>query len=265
MLYYLYNRDYDDGTPSCHEEAVSGSEGTTERGDNQTGEVVQSAPEIVRTELRASEDSNENSEPAHASVMVKIPEAELVAAESGLLNNALVYDIADKHDILELKELAKTKFRAQAGSLTSSDEFPSVIKTVYSTTLGSDRGLRDIVSSTCAKEVRALRDNQVFKDTIEEIGAFGVDVLCKVLDNDDERLKQAQAEVAKLRGEKKRHLVDIHNLERERKQARDTLQAVTETVNHLEACTGCGAGFAARLRADHPTTVSCAKCRRIHW
>lgn len=65
------------------------------------------------------------------------------------LNNVLVYALADKYDIPELKELAKRKFHALMENEWTSMEFQAVTDAVFETTLSQDTSLRYIMSQIC--------------------------------------------------------------------------------------------------------------------
>jgi hypothetical protein len=263
MLSYLYTLDYDDGSSrragaaSCSEEP-----GTKNPEEDETKSVLTppSTQEVNRLASETAEASPESPEQIGMSAAAGIPEDNSVVEESGLLNNILVYAIADKYGIFELKELAKTKFLAEADSLMSTDEFPEIIKMVYVLPDG-DRALRNAVLKTCVKQVRALMGNVAPINTVKSIGDFGFDILGETLKHNDERLKQILAqkavlkdEVAKARAEK---LNDV-------KQVTQALLNTITAVNRYEACKNCGAGFCGRLDADDLTKLRCAKCSTKH-
>ncbi len=103
--------------------------------------------------------------------------APLTIDEPSLLNNVLVYAVAEKYNITELKELAKAKFQGRAISLLSAMEFPEIIRELYRSTPSSDRGLRDILCQVCAERGRTIIDSLDLNAIIAEAGEFGLDLL----------------------------------------------------------------------------------------
>jgi hypothetical protein len=65
--------------------------------------------------------------------------------ESHLVLHTKVYALAEKYDILSLKQLAKSKFEMAMACFYDSPDFAEAIEEVYCSTIDSDRGLRDIV------------------------------------------------------------------------------------------------------------------------
>ncbi|KAF2107103.1 hypothetical protein BDV96DRAFT_309347 [Lophiotrema nucula] len=68
-----------------------------------------------------------------------------------LLLHAKMYAVADKYQVVGLKDLAKEKFeRACKQFWNSEDHFITAAEHVFSSTPDSDKGLRDIITSTLA-------------------------------------------------------------------------------------------------------------------
>jgi hypothetical protein len=243
MLLYLYTCDYDDGIPdeaaSCSKEEEANGEG-------------EDTAETVPTESPEEE------------AMVEVSEGKSNTEESLLLNNVMVYAIAERYDISELKELAKAKFLSQADTLLSSHEFPEVVKTIYTSTLSKDRGLRDIVSQVCVKHVRELMEDQAFQGIISDVGDFGIDILREALKHDDERLAQVMDQRAKLKDIAKEIQAKMLNLESDMNQAKLTLKRVVRIVNETESCRNCGAGFCGHIDETSPAVLQCVKCQVRH-
>ncbi|TVY28203.1 hypothetical protein LHYA1_G003352 [Lachnellula hyalina] len=184
MLAYLYNSDYCDGDDSGPAAGVASPESLA-------------SPERPTDALEDEERSDSTSqsileEPDNISATTDVP---------SLLNNVLVYAIAEKYGIAELKELAKSKFQGQAGSLLSAREFPEIIRELYRSTPSSDRGLRDIVSQVCAQHGRTIVDSPDLSDIILEVGEFGLDLLREVLKYENGRVEEAVARNSALEGE----------------------------------------------------------------
>jgi len=152
----------------------------------------------IPLEVVDSPEEEERSVTSPKSVSGEQDEISAEADDSSMLNNVLVYAIAEKYNIKELKQLAKAKFEDQAGSLLSMREFPEIIRELYNSTPSSDRGLRDIVCQVCAAQGRLIVDNPDLNATIVDNGEFGLDLLREVLTYENRRLEKEVARNAKL-------------------------------------------------------------------
>ncbi|CZR53758.1 uncharacterized protein PAC_03639 [Phialocephala subalpina] len=167
MLAYLYTSGYCDGDYSGPAASVASRE------------------EVLADVLEDEERSGSTSQP----ITEEQDNASATTDEPSLLNNVLVYAIAEKYGIAELKEMAKAKFQSQVGGLLSAKEFPEIIRELYRSTPSSDRGLRDIVSQVCAQQGTTIVDRPDLNSTIVEVGEFGLDLLREVL-KDKRRLAE---------------------------------------------------------------------------
>ena len=178
MIEYIYTSDYCDGNRSGQAAAIVAP-----------GEVLDD--DAVGDENRSISKSQES-----------IDQDDTTAIPDGvgqwLLNNVLVYAIAERYFIEGLKEMARVKFRSQAENLLSVKEFPEIIRELYQSTLSSDRGLRDIVSHICAQQGRIVVDRPDLSASIVENGEFGLDILREVLKNGDDREEEATTTNASL-------------------------------------------------------------------
>jgi hypothetical protein len=169
MLVYLYTSDYCDG-------------------DSSGPAAVVSSPEVLADVLEDEERSVST-----ISITEEQDDASATTNEPSLLNNVLVYAIAEKYGIAELKELAEAKFQGRARSLLSAMEFPKIIRELYRSTPSSDRGLRDIVSQVCAQQGRRIIDSPDLNAIIVEAGEFGLDLLREVLKYETGRVEKEVA------------------------------------------------------------------------
>ncbi len=179
MLVYLYKSDYCDGDYPGPAAAVA-------------------FPEEVPADVLEDEDQSVSKS---QSIMEEHDDASAITNGPSLLNNVLVYAIAEKYGIAELKEMAKAKFQGRAECLLSAKEFPEIIRELYRSTPSSDRGLRDIVSRFCAQQGRTIIDNPDFNAIIVEIGEFGLDLLREVLKYENRRVEEAIARNTALKEE----------------------------------------------------------------
>ncbi len=93
-----------------------------------------------------------------------------------------VYAIADRYGVGLLKDLAKENFATAITETRSADidSFIAAIEVVYTSTLGSDRGLRDCLLPKLREFKQQLRDSDEFMALIIEgfgEGEFAVEVI----------------------------------------------------------------------------------------
>ena len=94
--------------------------------------------------------------------------------------DAQVYSLADKYDIQFLKELSKGLVQAKLDGPLDIPQFLKAVRTIYTTTLSSDRGLRDILVPVLDNHRKALNNDDGFLDLLRSglgDGDFAVDVV----------------------------------------------------------------------------------------
>lgn len=96
---------------------------------------------------------------------------------SPMLFNVNVYQTGDKYDIPNLKKQAKEKFAVALKNCWEMDDFPVAIAKAYSTTVASDRGLRDLLIETCLEHIDELLGNDDFKQVLRETLDFAADLV----------------------------------------------------------------------------------------
>lgn len=94
-----------------------------------------------------------------------------------ILFHIRVYAIADKYDIPTLKLRAQEKFNNVIMNFLKTDEFARVIAEIYSTTVPTDRGLRDKVVELAYVYRRELLDKKSFVHVLEETAGFAADLV----------------------------------------------------------------------------------------
>lgn len=150
MIRYFYDLDYDDGTRSFEKGSEAKLETSILKATNEKTKVNSERNQAESTSSNAAEVTGQHSnQPRHEQTGVDM-------ALASLLANVHVYFIADKYGIAELKDLARTKFLAQSQLLLSPKLDLRVIKDTYETTPNSARGLRGIIASVCATDIKSL-------------------------------------------------------------------------------------------------------------
>lgn len=82
-------------------------------------------------------------------------------AADELLLHAKMYEIADKYDVVGLKELVQEKFKMSSAVLWNHETFPVAANYAFSTTMAEDKGLRDIVSATISEHMELLQKAEI--------------------------------------------------------------------------------------------------------
>ena len=153
MLTYLYTLDYADGdvpdAPIEHDATVA-HDAPAEEVDTEPYRPPQLQRKIPTT-TEEETDSGTISEPLQCAE----------PHDPRMMNNALVYAVAEKYDIPELKELAKHKFQPLACSKWPHNDFHAVTEVVFSTTHDGDMGLRQIVLDICEEHFQAILNHKV--------------------------------------------------------------------------------------------------------
>ncbi|KAL1794346.1 hypothetical protein ACET3X_007767 [Alternaria dauci] len=78
-----------------------------------------------------------------------------------LLLHAKMYEIADKYDVVGLKDLVIEKFHRACIHFWNDDKFSVAAHHVFSTTPDHDEGLRNIVSSTISAHMELIKKTEV--------------------------------------------------------------------------------------------------------
>ncbi|KAI4915020.1 hypothetical protein J4E90_005057 [Alternaria incomplexa] len=93
-----------------------------------------------------------------------------------LMVHAKLYEIADKYDVLGLKELVIEKFKRACHSFWNDPSFAAAAHHVFSTTPEHDKGLRDIVLKTIAEHMAELVKKPEVEALLTEFNglAFGL-------------------------------------------------------------------------------------------
>ncbi|KAK1989747.1 hypothetical protein LX36DRAFT_686373 [Colletotrichum falcatum] len=117
-----------------------------------------------------------NSDRSHADLCQTTQEHSDSGDISDILLHAKVYAIAEKYAIGGLKALARIKFQTTASKCWDTDDFLDAISEAYTSTLDSDRGLRDIVLKVFAEHEQLLDWNEI-KELLRRLGSLAYDLL----------------------------------------------------------------------------------------
>lgn len=85
-----------------------------------------------------------------------------------LLQHCRVYALADMCQVDDLKSLAASKFKVEVQKQWNHPDFFEAIQEIYTTTLPTDRELRDIVVEVL-KRHKQLLDNEDYKKMVSQL------------------------------------------------------------------------------------------------
>ena len=168
MLFYLYTLDYPDhGVPDIQAQHVVTGRSTPPHLRHKTPTTIE--------------------EKTIMSVYLGNSEGAITTHDPRMMNNVLVYAVAEKYDIPDLKDLAKGKLQSLARSKWPHDDFYALAERVFSTTPDTDMGLRQIVLDLCEEHFEDILKNQDSRVGLLEIPAIAAVVLdaavCKIDQN----------------------------------------------------------------------------------
>jgi hypothetical protein len=87
-----------------------------------------------------------------------------------------VYTLAEKCWIDDLKDVAIQKFRVAASQDWNLYDFVSAAREVYTGTVDTDRGLKDVIVNTLCDR-RGIMDDKVVKDLVKELHPLAYDMV----------------------------------------------------------------------------------------
>lgn len=219
MLLYFYTLDYpDEDVPTVRAEHVA----------------VDQSP-LPHRWRKTSNTTEEETDPGTASDGA-------APHDPRVMNNALVYAVAEKYDIPELKDLAKHKFQTLASSKWPHDGFHAITECIFTTTPDNDMGLRQIVLDICAEhfydilkdeESRAgLLENQAIADVV-------LDAAVRKIDRDRMLLDEAVAKQIAIRKEYCQADADKQEAVRQKYMWMSQLDSLFERANEVQKCRHC--------------------------
>ena len=268
MLFYLYTQDYPDhDVPSMTAKDVAPDRYTPPHLRHKTP-----------TTIDAVTDKSVNLELCKSATTTQDPR---------MMNNVLVYAVAEKYDIPDLKGLAKDKFQSLARSKWPHDDFCALVEAVFSTTPDTDMGLRQVVLDICEKHMEDILRTEGSRAGFLEIPAIGAVVLRAAVGKFDldrmlldvglakrnalrEELSRAHADAKEA---SRRMLEELSQTKAGLKAALDRkndwgahLDSLVRNADGIEECRHCGVDFGCYLErlGTSGLQLRCAYCRTKH-
>ncbi|KAL9609057.1 MAG: hypothetical protein Q9167_006155 [Letrouitia subvulpina] len=138
--------------------------------------------------------------------------------ENALLNNVLVYSIADKYDVPELKELAICKFKTRCVGQWDEEVITTITEAMLKSTPRSDRGLRDEIVSICWLHTFRICNYPPFRTLLSENGEMPLKLLDGTLDSFkymENEMRQMEYKIRQMETEM-RHMANRTNIPRKK-------------------------------------------------
>lgn len=159
-----------------------------------------------------------------------------------MMNNILVYAIAEKYDIPELKELARCKFHVLASSRWPHDGFDAIADAVFSTTPEKDMGLRQIVLDICEEHFFDILRYGEFRGRLLEIQAIAAVVhgaAVRKIDTVEMLLDGALANQIVIKEELSKAKADTQEAVDQKNKWMSQLDSLLKQGNNIHTCKYC--------------------------
>lgn len=115
-----------------------------------------------------------------------------------MMNNVVVYAIAQKYHIGELKELATAKLRELLWLEAPSHGLPDIIDAIFETTASTDPGLRKVAVEFCTHYSTEIVADDYLYSIIKDHGELGLDVLRGVNEKNCQQKGKLKRELAQM-------------------------------------------------------------------
>lgn len=167
MIYYFYHLNYNTSLLDTLTDGVYMDEGGTARTDPAQDVHMDEKEEPVYKEERLTYEAP-----------IDIPRLAM-QRPSDLVVHAKVYGLAEKYLIGGLKDLAVKKFKTAAQKECPIDSFFEAAEEVYTSTIDTDRGLRDVVVTILYNHKQML-DHGKSQTALKTLDALTYDLLMYV-------------------------------------------------------------------------------------
>ena len=253
MLFYFYTQDYPDyDVPSMSAKHVVAGPYTPPHLRHKTPTTIQEVTDMSAN-LGLSDGATTTNDPR-------------------MMNNVLVYAVAEKYDIPDLKDLAKGKFQSLARSKWPHDDLYALAEEVFSTTPDTDMGLRQIVLDLCEQNFQDILKNEDSRAGLLVIPAIGAVVLgaaVRKIDQDRMLLDESLAKQIALKQELSKAEADFKEALDQKNKWTQRIDSLFGSANKIDECRHCHESFEWYLErletfGSLGMQLRCANCRTRH-
>ncbi|KAL8806374.1 MAG: hypothetical protein Q9182_001404 [Xanthomendoza sp. 2 TL-2023] len=259
-LRYLYTAGYDD-IDHTEGDDLSISGGAKEDDSGNPGVEPQNTLSTDDAD-QSSNLSTIESSTAELARAAALSEADKVLDRvmvSALLNNVLVYALADKYNIQNLKELSKAKFEIRSSEEWQVQDILAVLPLVYETTPTTDRGLRDVMLNVCSSQMDRLVSNEKFREIVHNGAELAFDLLARTQSTCDEFKRENSSLHTSLR--------TVIELKAEIEWLGAETQTLQKVIPKYLTCRYCRAKLSLLVKRDSSSatekdiSLACARCQ----
>lgn len=270
MLLYLYTLDYADGdvpdAPAKNDAAVDHDTPAENDAPAQHVDTDRYHPPQLRRKNSTTTEEETDSGTTLEPLLSADPH------DSRMMNNVLVYAIAEKYDIPELKQLAKRKFEILACSKWPHDDFHAVIEVAFSTTPDGDMGLRRIVLDICEdhfQDILKQKESRAGFLINENVAAVVLDAATRKIDDNKMLLDGAFARQVVAREELSIAKANVSAALDEKHEWENRFALMLRNILSIKECRHCQYQFGCNLEQLGHTSLMgmqlrCASCRTKH-
>lgn len=176
-----------------------------------------------------------------------LPSEDASSYDPRMMNHVLVYAVADKYDIPELKKLAKCKFQTLVSSKWPHNDFREIAEAVFLTTPDEDMGLRQVVMEVCVEHFQDILKDEESRAAFLNIKAIAAAVLdAAVQQNEQDKmlLDGAVARQIALEDELSKAKADLLEALEQKTTWMSRLDSLLNNANNVDSCRHCHESFA---------------------
>ncbi|KAI4153852.1 MAG: hypothetical protein LQ341_000467 [Variospora aurantia] len=245
VLKYLYTANYDDEDPAA---AIMASQSNT---TPVTPQEDDSSPSVTWPGISTIIDRSMVAGPSRPNKIVM----------STMLNNVLVYKLADMYGIQPLKELALHKFRMGSLNEWDNETIITVLRAIDAATPVNDVALRNSILDVCERYTDQVMSSQDILDMFEKDASLASGMLIRVHKakrQDSEKLRQKEKESKSALQSLKDRLKSSEHW------ARAEHQMLKELICRHAKCQGCVKPLDLSVRRGRNARTVSFKLRCIH-
>ncbi|KAL8917159.1 MAG: hypothetical protein Q9208_008128 [Pyrenodesmia sp. 3 TL-2023] len=265
VLSYLYTADYDDEDHRAFA-TVSSRSHTPSTDDSAPSPTFPSALVNVRNTTVETPEPAAATHPKETAAPAASPEQVSVAA---LLNNVLVYALAEKYDIRPLKTFAHHKFEiraAQDWDDWNNKWIIAVLREVYAATPANDTLLRSAMHKVCDRYADCLMVDEEFSAMVKKDSGLAYEILKSVYDAKERQRVEYEKKEKEWRSA-------LQSRDDQIKSAKEwtkvELQATKDLIVKNVECQECEEPLALKMKRGGNTRqktveLACDHCGKVH-
>ncbi len=184
---------------------------------------------------------------------------------SALLNNVLVYALAEKYDIQPLKEVAHQKFKHRAAYEWFDEEIVTVLREVYAATPANDTLLRNAIHEVCDRYADKLIFHDEFLKIVKEDGTLACNMLNYTY---NAKVKHHMEHLRKEKEWRSALQARDDQIKSAKEWAKVEMESVKDLLRKNLKCRDCDKPFVLKIKrgrnsGQKTVEVACARCGSV--